>query len=94
MAVFKDNMFWDDWKQNSFYVADKDHGIGIETIGTKLFGLMDLKVNIEKRFYECAMYFYKHKTTKSSVTFNPAYFLVSCNMLVFNILNFVIGVCL
>jgi hypothetical protein len=38
-------MFWDDWKQSSLYVADKDHGVGIETIATKLYYLMELKVS-------------------------------------------------
>lgn len=44
VAVFKDNMYWDDWKQNGVYVADKDHGIGIQNIANNLPGLMDLKV--------------------------------------------------
>ncbi|KAG8226274.1 hypothetical protein J437_LFUL004831 [Ladona fulva] len=27
VAVFKDFMYWDDWRQNAIYMADKDHGI-------------------------------------------------------------------
>ncbi|XP_034183961.1 sortilin-related receptor [Osmia lignaria lignaria] len=44
VAVFKDNMYWDDWKQSMIFVADKDHGLGISTIIGQLPGLMDLKV--------------------------------------------------
>uniref|UniRef100_A0A1B6DW73 Sortilin-related receptor n=1 Tax=Clastoptera arizonana TaxID=38151 RepID=A0A1B6DW73_9HEMI len=44
VAVFKDNMYWDDWKRNSIFMADKDHGVGVETIASDLVGLMDLKV--------------------------------------------------
>ncbi|XP_012150619.1 sortilin-related receptor isoform X2 [Megachile rotundata] len=44
VAVFKNNMYWDDWKQSKIFVADKDHGVGITTIIGQLPGLMDLKV--------------------------------------------------
>ena len=44
VAVFKDNMYWDDWRANAIYVADKDHGLGTEMIASGLPGLMDLKV--------------------------------------------------
>ncbi|KAG7199404.1 hypothetical protein KM043_014034 [Ampulex compressa] len=44
VAVFKDNMYWDDWKQSMIFVADKDHGVGITTIIGHMPGLMDLKV--------------------------------------------------
>ncbi|XP_046665505.1 sortilin-related receptor-like isoform X3 [Homalodisca vitripennis] len=44
VAVFKDIMYWDDWKQNGLYSADKDHGVSIRAIDTNLPGLMDLKV--------------------------------------------------
>lgn len=44
VAVFKDNMYWDDWKQNAIFSADKDHGVAIETINANMSGLMDLKI--------------------------------------------------
>ncbi|XP_046815781.1 sortilin-related receptor-like isoform X1 [Vespa crabro] len=44
VAVFKDNMYWDDWKQSMIFVADKDHGVGISTVIGQMTGLMDLKV--------------------------------------------------
>ncbi|KAK9512535.1 hypothetical protein O3M35_000936 [Rhynocoris fuscipes] len=44
VAVFKDNLYWDDWNQNSIFVADKDHGVGIQPIAAVFPGLMDLKV--------------------------------------------------
>ncbi|XP_023246072.1 sortilin-related receptor isoform X2 [Copidosoma floridanum] len=44
VAVFKDNMYWDDWKQSMIFQADKDHGLGITPIVGQLAGLMDLKV--------------------------------------------------
>lgn len=37
-------MYWDDWKENSVFSADKDHGVAISTLATNLAGLMDLKV--------------------------------------------------
>ncbi|XP_066589021.1 sortilin-related receptor-like [Prorops nasuta] len=44
VAVFKDNMYWDDWKTSMIYVADKDHGVGINSVLGALPGLMDLKI--------------------------------------------------
>ncbi|CAL7939536.1 unnamed protein product [Xylocopa violacea] len=44
VAVFKDNMYWDDWKHSMIFVADKDHGLGISNVVDQLPGLMDLKV--------------------------------------------------
>lgn len=44
IAVFKDTMYWDDWKENSVFSADKDHGIAMSTLAKDLTGLMDLKV--------------------------------------------------
>ncbi|KAK4886327.1 hypothetical protein RN001_002598 [Aquatica leii] len=44
VAVFKDNMYWDDWKQNAVFSADKDNGIAIKLLLKELQGLMDLKV--------------------------------------------------
>lgn len=48
IAVFKDMMYWDDWKNNAIYVADKDQvnvTNQIQTIYSKQQpGLMDLKV--------------------------------------------------
>ncbi|XP_044750079.1 sortilin-related receptor-like [Coccinella septempunctata] len=48
VAVFKNTMFWDDWKRISIFAADKDSALGdhqnIEVIQEKLVGLMDLKV--------------------------------------------------
>lgn len=45
VAVLKDNMYWDDWKQSMIFVANKDHGVGINTIvGFQIVGLMDLKI--------------------------------------------------
>ncbi|CAG9863395.1 unnamed protein product [Phyllotreta striolata] len=44
ISVFKNNMFWDDWKRNSIYSADKDNFKGVEVILKLMPGLMDLKV--------------------------------------------------
>lgn len=58
VAVYKDNMYWDDWKQSMIFVADKDHGAGINTIVTsQIAGLMDLKLfahSIQIGTNECA----------------------------------------
>ncbi|CAK9806758.1 Sortilin-related receptor [Anthophora plagiata] len=57
VAVFKDNMYWDDWKESMIFVADKDHGLGISTIIGQLPGLMDLKVfahSIQEGTNDCA----------------------------------------
>lgn len=44
VAVFKDNIYWDDWKQSMIFVADKYHGLGLTGVMGQLTGLMDLKV--------------------------------------------------
>ncbi|XP_063217852.1 sortilin-related receptor-like [Bacillus rossius redtenbacheri] len=44
VAVFKDLMYWDDWERKSIFVGDKDHGTGIQSVLTQIYGLMDLKV--------------------------------------------------
>lgn len=44
VAVLKDLMYWDDWKMNSVYSADKDHGIMINIIAEEMMNSMDLKV--------------------------------------------------
>ncbi|XP_050308262.1 sortilin-related receptor-like [Anthonomus grandis grandis] len=44
VAVFKSNMYWDDWKKNAIYSSDKDVYKGINVVVKDLGGLMDLKV--------------------------------------------------
>ncbi|XP_046384183.1 sortilin-related receptor-like [Ischnura elegans] len=44
VAVFKDNLYWDDWDQHAIYMADKDLGIGITAIAENLTALLDLKI--------------------------------------------------
>ncbi|XP_039293247.1 sortilin-related receptor-like [Nilaparvata lugens] len=44
VAVFKGSMYWDDWKMASIFVADKDHGVGIQQVAMDPQGLMDMKV--------------------------------------------------
>lgn len=44
VAVLKDLMYWDDWKMNSVYSADKDHGIMIDIIAEEMMNSMDLKI--------------------------------------------------
>jgi hypothetical protein len=44
VAVFKNTLYWDDWKQTAVFSADKDLGVGIIRIQSGLQGLMDLKV--------------------------------------------------
>ncbi|XP_038113433.1 sortilin-related receptor [Culex quinquefasciatus] len=44
VAVMKDLMYWDDWKMNSVYSADKDHGIMINIIAEEMMNSMDLKI--------------------------------------------------
>ncbi|XP_050441242.1 sortilin-related receptor-like isoform X2 [Adelges cooleyi] len=44
VAVLKDWIYWDDWKQNAIFMSDKDHGSKIQTVASQLPGLMDLKV--------------------------------------------------
>lgn len=44
VGVFKDQIYWDDWKMNSIFEANKDHGIMIHAIQEQMENLMDLKV--------------------------------------------------
>ncbi|XP_053670657.1 sortilin-related receptor-like [Anopheles nili] len=44
VAVLKDVMYWDDWKQNSVFSADKDHGIMVKLVADNMANLMDMKV--------------------------------------------------
>ncbi|KAJ8982348.1 hypothetical protein NQ317_013098, partial [Molorchus minor] len=44
IAVFKNEMFWDDWKRNSIFAADKENYKGVEVFVKQLPGLMDLKI--------------------------------------------------
>ncbi|KAG4075464.1 hypothetical protein HA402_015117 [Bradysia odoriphaga] len=44
VGVYKDLMYWDDWKMNSVFSADKDHGIMINVVADSMPSLMDLKV--------------------------------------------------
>lgn len=44
VAVLKDKMYWDDWKEKSIFIADKDTGGNVITINDSFSGLMDLKV--------------------------------------------------
>ncbi|KAK7863063.1 hypothetical protein R5R35_006484 [Gryllus longicercus] len=44
VAVFKDWVYWDDWRQSAVFQANKDHGMGIRTMQVGLVGVMDLKV--------------------------------------------------
>lgn len=44
VGVYKDLMYWDDWKMNSVFSADKDHGIMIRSLADNMHSLMDLKV--------------------------------------------------
>lgn len=44
VAVLKDWIYWDDWKQNAIFMSDKDNSAKIQTIVSHLPGLMDLKV--------------------------------------------------
>ncbi|XP_043284191.1 sortilin-related receptor-like isoform X2 [Venturia canescens] len=44
VAVYKGDMYWDDWKQLMIFIADKDRGVGKTSTLGQLAGLMDLKV--------------------------------------------------
>lgn len=44
VGVYKDLIYWDDWKMNSVFSADKDHGIMIKNVAQDMLSLMDLKV--------------------------------------------------
>lgn len=68
VAVFKNTMYWDDWKRNSIFSADKDIFHGVEIIQKQLPGLMDLKVyaikSIKKKvgytlFFRCSLMVFK-----------------------------------
>ncbi|CAG9822420.1 unnamed protein product [Phaedon cochleariae] len=44
VAVFKNTMFWDDWKRNSIFSGNKDYFKGVDVVLKQMPGLMDLKV--------------------------------------------------
>lgn len=47
VAVFKNDIYWDDWKKNAIFKRDKDMvggTTGIEVVLENMPGLMDLKV--------------------------------------------------
>ncbi|KAK9731833.1 Fibronectin type III domain [Popillia japonica] len=44
IAVFKDIMYWDDWKKNAIFSADKDHGVEIQILADNMSGLMEMKI--------------------------------------------------
>uniref|UniRef100_A0A6P7GQQ3 Sortilin-related receptor-like isoform X2 n=1 Tax=Diabrotica virgifera virgifera TaxID=50390 RepID=A0A6P7GQQ3_DIAVI len=44
IAVFKDNLYWDDWKRNSIFSSDKENFKGAQVILKERRGLMGLKV--------------------------------------------------
>uniref|UniRef100_A0AAG5DRM1 Sortilin-related receptor n=1 Tax=Anopheles atroparvus TaxID=41427 RepID=A0AAG5DRM1_ANOAO len=44
VAVLKDVMYWDDWKKNSVFSADKDHGIMVQLVAENMLNSMDMKV--------------------------------------------------
>ncbi|XP_052861860.1 sortilin-related receptor-like [Anopheles cruzii] len=44
VAVLKDVMYWDDWKKNSVFSADKDHGIMVRLVAEGMANSMDMKV--------------------------------------------------
>lgn len=44
VAIFKDTMYWDDWKMNAIFAADKSSGMQIQTVIGDLSNLMDLKL--------------------------------------------------
>lgn len=52
VAVFKDNLYWDDWKNNAIFVADKDHGVAVQNITGTLLGLMEIKVSTIINYYK------------------------------------------
>ncbi|XP_059532749.1 sortilin-related receptor [Myotis daubentonii] len=54
IAVFKNDLYWDDWSQLSIFRASKQGGSQVELLASQLPGLMDMKV------------FYKGKTTGSN----------------------------
>ncbi|CAH1280545.1 unnamed protein product [Diabrotica balteata] len=44
IAVFKSNMYWDDWQLNSIFSSDKDTFKDVQVLLKERVGLMDLKV--------------------------------------------------
>ncbi|KAL0117855.1 hypothetical protein PUN28_008920 [Cardiocondyla obscurior] len=58
IAVFKDNVYWDDWKQSMIFIANKDLGRSINSVvGFQIAGLMDLKIfahSVQVGTNECA----------------------------------------
>ena len=64
VAIHKDNMYWDDWRSNAIFMADKDNGTGIQVVANSLPGLMDLKVIVLSRYSETCVKrnLYKTKT--------------------------------
>ncbi|XP_072342495.1 sortilin-related receptor [Scyliorhinus torazame] len=44
IAVFKNQIYWDDWSEMSIFRANKYDGSGVETVVTGLTGVMDMKV--------------------------------------------------
>lgn len=65
VAVFKSNMYWDDWKKNAIYSSDKDIYKGINVVVKELSGLMDLKVyahgiQIGKDYHSVILYIFRH----------------------------------
>ncbi|XP_060532386.1 sortilin-related receptor-like isoform X2 [Cylas formicarius] len=44
IAVFKNDMYWDDWKKNAIFVSDKDIYKGYGTLLKDVSGIMDLKI--------------------------------------------------
>ncbi|XP_004389058.1 sortilin-related receptor isoform X1 [Trichechus manatus latirostris] len=54
IAVFKNEIYWDDWSQLSIFRASKYSGSQMEILASQLTGLMDMKI------------FYKGKTTGSN----------------------------
>lgn len=44
VAVYKHMMYWDDWKLNSIFSADKELGIMVHPLAENMTSLMDIKV--------------------------------------------------
>lgn len=44
VAVFKNNMYWDDWNAQGIFMAEKDRGTLLSAVASRMPGLMDLKV--------------------------------------------------
>jgi len=54
IAVFKNEIYWDDWSQLSIFRASKHSGSQVAVLASQLTGLMDMKI------------FYKGRTTGSN----------------------------